>query len=121
MKKIASVTALIVALAIPGLALASAPKVGDKVNLCEKQGVYTLVQGKDKCDGVKAGGHLSAIKDGKMEVDVKGKKIAVDAPKAGETKAALKNEPAKTTTKPESRIVAMSFCEPRSWTRVLSS
>ncbi|MBI5524438.1 MAG: hypothetical protein HY910_17575 [Desulfarculus sp.] len=104
MKKIASATALIVALAIPGLALASAPKVGDKLNLCEKQGAYTLMQAKDKCDGNKVDGSLKAIKDGKMEVDVKGKKVMVDLPKAVDSKAtpakampasALKAEPTK--------------------------
>ena len=34
-------------------------------------------------------------------------------------RAPLKNDP--TVPYPQSRIVAMSFCEPRSWTRVLSS
>ncbi|MBI4799940.1 MAG: hypothetical protein HY794_14685 [Desulfarculus sp.] len=111
MKKIASATALIVALAIPGLAFASAPKVGDKLNLCEKQGAYTLMQAKDKCDGNKVDGSLKAIKDGKMEVDVKGKKVMVDLPKAVDSKAApakampasaLKAEPTKA---PETKAI----------------
>lgn len=111
MKKIASATALIVALAIPGLALASGPKVGDKLNLCEKQGAYTLVQGQDKCDGTKVDGSLKAIKDGKMEVDVKGKKVMVNLPKAVDSKAtpakampaaAMKAEPTKA---PETKAV----------------
>jgi hypothetical protein len=89
MKKIVTATALIVALSISGLALAAGPKVGDKLNLCEKQGAYTLLSAKDKCDGKKVDGSLKAIKDGKMEVDVKGKKVLIDQPKAVESKAPL--------------------------------
>jgi hypothetical protein len=105
MKKIATAAALIVALTIPGLALASGPKVGDKVNLCEKQGAYTLLNATDKCDGHKVDGSLKAIKDGKLELDVKGKKVTVDQPKALDTKAAtpapaVKAEPVKV---PESK------------------
>jgi hypothetical protein len=93
MKKIVSATALIVALSIPGLALAAGPKVGDKLNLCEKQGAYTLLGAKDKCDGTKVDGSLKAIKDGKMELDVKGKKVLIDQPKAMEGKAPLTKAP----------------------------
>ncbi|MFH1034416.1 MAG: hypothetical protein V1806_07905 [Pseudomonadota bacterium] len=88
MKKIITATALIVALSIPGLALANAPKVGDKLSLCEKQGVYTLLGAKEKCEGSKVDGKLGAIKDGKLEVDVKGKKVMIDQPKATQSKAA---------------------------------
>ena len=106
MKKIATAAALIVALTIPGLALASGPKVGDKLNLCEKQGAYTLLDAKAKCDGHKVDGSLKAIKDGKLEVEVKGKKVLIDQPKATDTKAAIpapavKAEPVKAPeTKP---------------------
>ncbi len=106
MKKIVTAAALIAALTIPGLALASTPKVGDKLNLCEKQGAYTLVQGHGKCDGHKVSGSLQAVKDGKLEVDVKGKKVMVDQPKAVETKAPLTKAPASKTTTPAAAVKA---------------
>ena len=49
------------------------------------------------------------------------------SPKAGVSRVEVERYPGKvkvtvSTAKPgKSRIVAMSFCEPRSWTRVLSS
>ena len=82
MKKAATAAAMVLALSLPGLALAGGLKAGDKVNLCEKQGAYTLVQGAAKCDGKTMQGKLVTLKDGKLEVDLKGKKVMVDEPLA---------------------------------------
>lgn len=109
MKKMLTATALMLTLAIPGLALASggALKPGEKVKLCEKQGAYSLLVGHEKCDGVKTHGKIKAIKDGKVEVDVKGKMVTVDEPMAPAAKTMEKTTaPAKADTKMDSKTMA---------------